>query len=84
MYGTLSINLMVQIKYFIFVTKQYRPGTIPLTYIWFRIKDLWFRSKNNMEPSNTRERQNELRFNDDQLSECELDFYDFSDETHVP
>ena len=81
MSGILLINLMVQIKYFIFVTKKY---TIPLTYIWFRIKDLWLRSKNNMEPSNTRERQNELRFNDDQLSECELDFEDFSDETHVP
>ena len=37
-----------------------------------------------MEPSNTRERQNELWFNDDQLSESELDFEDFSDETHVP
>ena len=81
MSGILLINLMVQIKYFIIVTKKY---TIPLTYIWFRIKDLWFRSKNNMEPSNTRERQNELWFNDDQLSESELDFEDFSDETHVP
>jgi hypothetical protein len=39
---------------------------------------------NTMEPANTCKLQNKLQLNNDQLSECELDSDDFSDETHVP
>ena len=39
---------------------------------------------NTMEPANTCKLKNKLQLNNDQLSECELDSDDFSDETHVP
>jgi hypothetical protein len=77
MTGILPLNLKVT-KEIVFFLWQKRPFRKPM------IPQLIVCDDNIMEPANTCKLQNKLQLNNDQLSECELDSDDFSDETHVP